>query len=125
MTGERFKAQDSGTLFGDFLYDRIVPEDHFLRQLDALIPWPRFTRKLVRLYRGKARQGRPPYDPAVILKMLLVSYLYDLSERQTEVVANDSLSIKWFLGLAVDEPAPDHSTLTKFPGLRPGQARAA
>jgi IS5 family transposase len=114
MTGERFKAQDSGTFFGDFLYDRIVPEDHFLRQLEALIPWPRFTRRLVRLYRGKARQGRPPYDPAVILKMLLVAYLYNLSERQTEVVANDSLSIKWFLGLAVDEPAPDHSTLTKF-----------
>jgi IS5 family transposase len=114
MSGERFKAQESGTFFGDFLYDRIVPEEHFLRQLEALIPWPRFTRKLVRLYQGKARQGRPPYDPAVILKMLLISYLYNLSERQTEVVANDSLSIKWFLGLAVDEPAPDHSTLTKF-----------
>jgi len=114
MTGERFKAQDSGTFFGDFLYDRIVPEDHFLRQLDALIPWQRFKKRLVRLYRGKARQGRPPYDPAVILKMLLVSYLYNLSERQTEAAANDSLSIKWFLGLAVDEPAPDHSTLTKF-----------
>lgn len=36
------------------------------------------------------------------------------SEYLMEVVANDSLSIKWFLGLAVDEAAPDHSTLTKF-----------
>jgi IS5 family transposase len=114
MSGERFKEQEKGSFFGDFLYDRIVPEDHFLRQLEAIIPWQRFSKRLVRLYRGKARQGRPPYDPAVILKMLLVAYLYDLSERQAEVVANDSLSIKWFLGLAVDEPAPDHSTLTKF-----------
>lgn len=114
MAGERFHQQDKGSFFGDFLYDRIVPQDHFLRQLDALVPWPRLTKRLVRLYRGKARQGRPPYDPAVILKMLLVAYLYNLSERQTQVVANDSLSIKWFLGLAVDEPAPDHSTLTRF-----------
>jgi len=114
MSGERFKKQEKDSFFGDFIYDRAVPEDHFLRQLDALIPWKRLTKRLVRLYRGKAGQGRPPYEPAVILKMLLVSYLYDLSERQTEVVANDSLSIKWFLGLAVDEPAPDHSTLTRF-----------
>lgn len=30
------------------------------------------------------------------------------------MVANDSLSIKWFLGLAADEAVPDHSTLTAF-----------
>jgi len=114
MAGERFKEQQAGTFFGDFLYQRAVPADHFLRQLDALVPWQRFTKKLVRLYLGKARQGRPPYDPSVLLKMLLVAYLYNLSERQTEQVANDTLSVKCFLGLAVDEPSPDHSTLTKF-----------
>jgi IS5 family transposase len=43
-----------------------------------------------------------------------VSYLYDQTERQTEVYVNDSLSAKWFLQLAVDERAPDHSTLTRF-----------
>ena len=46
--------------------------------------------------------------------MLLLSYLYDLSERQTEVYVNDSLSAKCFLGLAVDEVGPDHSTMTAF-----------
>ena len=46
--------------------------------------------------------------------MLLLSFLYDLSERQTEVYVNDSLSAKCFLGLAVDEAGPDHSTLTTF-----------
>jgi IS5 family transposase len=50
----------------------------------------------------------------VILKMLMLAYLYDLSERQTEVFVNDSLSAKCFLGLAVNERGPDHSTLTKF-----------
>jgi IS5 family transposase len=96
------------------IYDRAVSAEHFLRKLEELVPWDRFTRKLVQFYRGKARQGRPPYDPAVLLKMLLVAYLYNLSERQTEVVASDSLSIKWFLGLGADEAPPDHSTLTAF-----------
>ena len=114
MSSERFQAQDRGSFFGDMIYDRVVPADHFLRKLEGLVPWDRFTRKLVKCYRGKARQGRPPYDPAVLLKMLLVAYLYNLSERQTEVVASDSLSIKWFLGLGADEAPPDHSTLTAF-----------
>ena len=46
--------------------------------------------------------------------MLLLSYLYDVSERQVEILANDSLSIGFFLGLGADEKAPDHSTLTLF-----------
>jgi transposase len=112
MSSERFQTQDRGSFFGDMIYDRVVPANHFLRKLEELVPWDRFTRKLVKRYRGKARQGLPPYDPAVLLKMLLVAYLYNLSERQTEVVASDSLSIKWFLGLGADEAPPDHSTLT-------------
>jgi IS5 family transposase len=46
--------------------------------------------------------------------MLLLAYLFGLSERQTEDSVKDSLSAKCFLGLAVDEEGPDHSTLTKF-----------
>lgn len=114
MGGERFARREGSSFFGDLIYDRVVPADHFLRKLEELVPWDQFTRKLVKFYRGKARQGRPPYEPAVLLKMLLVAYLYNLSERQAEVVASDSLSIKWFLGLAADEAPPDHSTLTAF-----------
>ena len=127
MNQERFKKQDRETFFGNFIYDRVVPQNHFLRQLEGVLPWSRFTKKLVRFYQGKARQGRPPYDPAVLLKMLLVAYLYNLSERQTEDVANYHLPVKWFLGLAVDEAAPDHSTLTKFKGrlLERGKLEAA
>lgn len=114
MARERFKELGTGSFFGRYLYERAVPADHFLRQLEAVVDWDAFEPKLIRLYRGKARRGRPPYNPVVILKLLVLSYLYDLSERQTEQYANDSLSVKWFLGLAVDEAGPDHSTLTKF-----------
>lgn len=114
MGRRRFKVLGFGTFFGDLVYQRAVEPGHFLRQLASLINWEWFTDRLIRLYQGGAEVGRPPYDPTVILKMLLLSYLYNLSERQTEVYCNDSLSAKCFLGLAVDEPAPDHSTLTAF-----------
>ena len=114
MGKRRFKQLGVGSFFDSLVFDRAVPETNFLRQLGAIVPWDRFTERLTALYQGRAERGRPPYDPVVILKMLILSYLYDLSERQTEVFANDSLSGKCFLGLAVDEPAPDHSTLTAF-----------
>ena len=114
MAHQRFKKAGTDSFFGEWLYDRVVPQDHFLRQLDAIIPWQRFTDQLLRFYSGGALYGRPPYDPAVMLKMLLIAYMYNLSERATEQQINDSLSMKWFLGLAVDEPAPHHSTVSKF-----------
>jgi IS5 family transposase len=58
--------------------------------------------------------GRPPFDPALVLKMELIGYLYKLSERQVEVYINENLPAKFFVGLAVDQKAPDHSTLTVF-----------
>jgi IS5 family transposase len=58
--------------------------------------------------------GRPPFDPALVLKVTLIAYLYNLSERQAEMYVNDNLSAKYFVGLAVDQKAPDHSTLTVF-----------
>ena len=68
--------------------------------------------------RGKAarlhRAGRPPVDPAVVLKMLLLSYLYDLSERDVEEYCNLNLAAKYFLGVSVDAKVPDHSTLSVF-----------
>jgi IS5 family transposase len=46
--------------------------------------------------------------------MLLLSYLYQISERQTEEWVNDSLAARYFLGLSAHQSAPDHSTLTVF-----------
>lgn len=65
MTGERFKKQEPGSFFGDFIYDRVVPSEHFLRQLQAVVTWPRFTKRLVRfrLRRGQGPAGAPALRP--------------------------------------------------------------
>ena len=114
MDRERFKANTRDSFFGHFLYEQVVPKDHFLVQLKRIVPWERFTDKLVKYYRGRAKLGRPPYDPAMVLKMLLLAYLYNISERQVEDYCNLYLPAKYFLGLGVDERPPDHSTLTAF-----------
>ena len=82
--------------------------------LGQVVPWQRFTYKLLKYYKGKAQVGRPPYDPAVLLKMLLLAYLYDLSECDVERLCNRDMPAKCILGIAATAKAPDHSTLTLF-----------
>jgi IS5 family transposase len=91
-----------------------VPENHFLRRLRDLLDWEGLTKDLADCYKGGAEYGGVPYHPTVPFKMLLLSYLYKLSERQTEEFANDSVAARYFLGLAGHQSAPDHSTLSVF-----------
>jgi IS5 family transposase len=114
MEKPRFVETGSGSFFGDYVYDQVVPAQHFLRHLKQIIKWERFTRKLLKLYKGGGLVGRPPFDPALVLKVELIAYLYNLTERQVEVYINENLPAKYFIGLAVDQKAPDHSTLTVF-----------
>lgn len=114
MEKEHFIETGKTSFFGEYLYDQVVPANHFLRNLRQGIDWRHFTQKLIKLYKGEGVVGRPPFDPALILKMELIAYLYNLSERQVEVYVNENLPAKYFVGLAVDQKAPDHSTLTVF-----------
>ena len=114
MAKVRCKETRADTFFGNFLYNQKVSRNHFLRKLNEVVDWDRFTRKLLGYYRGKGETGQAPYNPTIMLKMLLLSYLWNVSERMIEVLANDSLSIGLFLGLGADESSPDHSTLTLF-----------
>ena len=104
------------SFFGDFAYQRVLARHrrHFLVVLTQLFDWEAKTEAFIRLYKGHGVIGRRPYPPGMIFKMLFLSYLYNVSERAMEELADLNVLIKWFLGIAVDEPAPDHSTLTAF-----------
>jgi IS5 family transposase len=114
MAEKRFKELGMDSFFGHLVYERVVPRDHFLVKLKEVIDWESFTEVLLPAYKGLAEEGRPPYPPVVILKMLVIAYLYRFSERQVEEATNFNLAVKEFVGLAVDELAPDHSTLSQF-----------
>jgi len=47
MGKERFAETGKDSFFGDYLYDQIVPKEHFLRKLKEIIPWERFTQRLI------------------------------------------------------------------------------
>jgi hypothetical protein len=51
MTGSRYKRLGAGSpSSGELVYERSVPDSHFLRHLDRLVKWGRFSERLIRLY---------------------------------------------------------------------------
>jgi IS5 family transposase len=114
MVQPRYRDTGENSFYADYLYDQIVPKGHFLRQLDAVIPWQEYGKQLLQCYKGAGEYGRPPWEPVLMLKVLLLAHLYHLSRRDTEAYLNENIPAKWFIGLAVDKPAPDYSTIADF-----------
>jgi transposase len=90
----------------------LVPVDHFYRHLEATLDLS-FIRDWTReLY---ADRGRPSIDPVVFFKLQLVMFFEGLrSERQLIETASLNLAHRWYLGYALDEQLPDHSSLTRI-----------
>lgn len=96
----------------------LVPQDHFLRKLDAALDLSFVYEETAHLY--SQRYGRPPIDPVILVKYLLVGYLYNIrSEREIEERINDSNSLRWYLGLDLERNAPDHSTISQLRRRKP------
>lgn len=102
------------SFLGKAMYDHLVGKKHFLRCLNELIDWVDLSAGIFKVYKGGFRLGAAVISPVTMLKMLLLSYLYNLSDRDTERLCNDSVSFKYFIELALDQAAPDHSSLSVF-----------
>jgi transposase, IS5 family len=113
---KNFKKTGQNIFCTDFLVQGALSHtSQFLKKLEGEVNFEKlWQKKLLKIYKGGAELGQPPYKPELILKMLFLSYLFDISERETERVVNDSISMKAFLGLSLDEGAPDHSSLARF-----------
>jgi IS5 family transposase len=83
-----------------------------LDRIGSQVKWYRFEKLLRKLAPEGA--GRPPYDPLVMFKALLLAQLYNLSDAGLEEALNDRVSFRRFLGLALEADAPDHTTLCRF-----------
>ena len=87
-----------------------------LEQLSVAIDFeifrPALKRALRRSDRGKG--GRPPYDPVLMFKILVLQALYGLSDPQAEYQIRDRLSFMRFLGLDLGRRVPDEKTIWLF-----------
>lgn len=96
----------------------LVPGGHFLRKLEAALDLSFVYEETSALY--SHRYGRPPIDPVVLVKYLLVGYLYGIpSERQIEQRIQTDVALRWYLGLDLFDRVPDHSTISQLRRRKP------
>ena len=101
----------SGSLFYYFRLEDQIPENHLLRQIDRHVDLS-FVRE--RLKNSYSSTGRPSIDPEVLLRLLLVGYLYGItSERRLLEEVRMNLAFRWFTRLDLDQEIPNHSTFSK------------
>src|SRR5512146_872006 len=90
----------------------VVTEENLYRQVERRIDLS-FVRNLA--YEFYSSMGRPSVDPVVFFKLQLISFFEGIrSERQLMETVNLNLAHRWFLGYDLDEPVPDHSSLSKI-----------
>ncbi|MDE2967411.1 MAG: transposase [Chloroflexota bacterium] len=59
-------------------------------------------------------RGRAGYPPLLMVKAMLLAEWYELSDEQLEQALWDRISFRRFVGLGLDEDAPDRSTVSRF-----------
>ncbi len=100
------------SFWGDPLYERIIPKDHFLKRLNDLIEFKKVNEMVKDLY--SKDMGRPCYEPAMLFKMIYLQFMFNISDRDIEEQVRYNMVYKWFIGLSAEELPPDHSTLSVF-----------
>jgi transposase len=108
MMGQHARSE---ALFYYFRLEDQVPENHLLRLIEKHI---RFEFVRERLKDSYSETGRPSIDPELLLRILLIGYLYGVtSERKLVEELRMHLAWRWFTGLGFDQEIPHHSTFSK------------
>ena len=103
--------QDQGQLFYSFCLADAVPDDHPIREIAAVLDLKWVYAELAPHY---PRLGRPSVDPVLMLRMLLIGYLFAIrSERALCREVKVNLAYRWFCGLSIEDRIPDHSAFCR------------
>jgi len=109
MMGRHTPGQER--LFYEFSLDEVVPTDHLVRRLDAVLDTSWVHRELAPFY---SALGRPSIDPELMIRMLIVGYVFAIrSEREICRDVQVNLAYRWFCGLGLEDNVPNHSVFSR------------
>ena len=90
----------------------LVPKDHLLRKVDAVLDL-NFVYDSVK-DRYCLDNGRPGIDPVILVKIVLIQHLFGIkSMRQTIREIDTNVAYRWYLGFGFHDKVPHFSTFGK------------
>jgi len=116
-----FKKMDANFTFADLSLSSSIEKNRAIsrmEQINTIVNWPRINNLIMKNYPvGKSAAGNDAYPPIILIKCLLLQQWFKIdSDPELETQINDRISFKKFLGLSFEDPAPDHSTFSRFRG---------
>jgi len=94
------------------VFEKLIPQDHYLRQVKAAIHFDPLRQLLADCYSPSL--GRAALDPVRLLKLCFLQFHYQLSDREVIAGAQVNVAFRFFLDLSLDSPLPQPSLLTQF-----------
>ena len=94
------------------VFNKLIPPDHYLRQLKAAIDFDSLRQLVADCY--SPSMGRTAEDPVCLFKLCFLQFHYQLSDREVIATAQVNVAYRFFLGLSIDSPLPVPSLLTQF-----------
>ncbi len=94
------------------VFDKLIPEDHYVRQVKALIDFS-FVREIVQDAYSPT-MGRPAEDPVTMFKLEFLQFHYNLSDREVLKHAQVNVAFRFFLDLSLESKLPSHGLLSQF-----------
>jgi len=100
-----------GQFFYEFDLDKVVPAEHLVRQIEAVLDLSWVHEELAPYY---SHTGRPSIDPVLMIRMLIVGYAFAIrSERRLCSEVQVNLAYRWFCKLGIEDKIPDHSVFSR------------
>ena len=91
----------------------LIPDDHILKQVDSAVDFSWVEDEVRETYCED--NGRPGIAPETALRLMLAGFLLGIvHDRKLMRRAQTDLAIRWFAGYRLDEPLPNHSSLTRI-----------
>src|SRR5260370_6472381 len=102
---------DQEQLFYSFCLEEVVPDDHLVRKIAAVLDLSWVHAELAPHYPDN---GRPSIDPQLMIRMLIIGYVFAIrSERALCRDVRVNLAYRWFCGLSIEDKIPDHSAFSR------------
>ena len=98
-------------IFSSEIYRNLIPKDHLLVKINDTADFSFVYDLLKDKYSSFGRESK---DPAMMVKILLLEYLYFLSDVEIAKRIQTDVAFRWFLGLSIYDPTPDDTTISHF-----------
>lgn len=99
------------SIFDHMIYEKVIPKKHLLIRISDIFTFDFVHDMLKDKY---SNIGRHSIDPIVLVKIMLLEYLYNLSDVEVTKRIQTDMAFRWFLGLGIDDKVPDDTTISYF-----------